>query len=97
MELEKKQLGSPDGAKKDEMAEEKPAQFDALMEFLDAETYEEKIEILFRMQYDLNDHLIDTMAISIDVVIPEGTIDERYRQLRSCLQAKQKYEINRFR
>ena len=24
-------------------------------------------------------------------------IDERYRQLRGCLQAKQKYEINRFR
>ena len=32
-----------------------------------------------------------------DVVIPEGDIDERYRQLKGCLQAKQKYEINRFR
>ena len=45
----------------------------------------------------LNDYLIDTMAVSIDVVIPEGDIDERYRQLKGCLQAKQKYEINRFR
>lgn len=77
--------------------EEKPAQFDELMAFLDADTYEEKLEILYRMQLDLNDYLIDTMAVSLDVVIPEGDIDERYRQLKGCLQAKQKYEINRFR
>ena len=78
-------------------AEEKPAQFEALMAFLDADTYEEKLDILYRMQLDLNDYLIDTMAVSIDVVIPDGDIDERYRQLRGCLQAKQKYEISRFR
>lgn len=78
-------------------AEEKPAQFEALMAFLDADTYEEKLDILYRMQLDLNDYLIDTMAVSIDVVIPDGDIDERYRQLKGCLQAKQKYEINRFR
>ena len=77
--------------------EKKPAQFDALMAFLDADTYAEKLEILYRMQLDLNDYLIDTMAVSLDVVIPEGDIDERYRQLKGCLQAKQKYEINRFR
>lgn len=78
-------------------AEERPAQFDQLMAFLDADTYEEKLEILYRMEPDLNDYLVDTMAISLDVVIPGGDIDERYRQLRGCLQAKQKYEINRFR
>ena len=77
--------------------EEKPAQFDALMAFLDAETYEEKLEILHRMQYDLNDSLIETMAMSVDVVIPEGEIDERCRQLKSCLEAKKKYESSRFR
>lgn len=78
-------------------AEERPAQFDQLMAFLDADTYEEKLEILYRMEPELNDYLVDTMAISLDVVIPGGDIDERYRQLRGCLQAKQKYEINRFR
>ncbi len=78
-------------------AEERPAQFDRLMAFLDAETYEEKLEILYQMQLDLNDYLVDTMAVSLDVVIPDGDIDERYRQLKGCLQAKQKYEINRFR
>lgn len=76
---------------------EKPPQFDDLMAFLDAETYEEKLEILHRMQFELNDYLIDTMAVSVDVVIPDGSIDERYRQLKGCLDAKKRYEINRFR
>lgn len=77
--------------------EEKPPQFENLMAFLDAETYEEKLEILYRMQLDLNDYLIDTMAVAVDVVIPDGDIDDRYRQLKGCLEAKRKYEINRFR
>lgn len=77
--------------------EPKDRQFNQLMAFLDADTYEEKLEILYRMEPDLNDYLVDTMAVSLDVVIPDGDIDERCRQLRGCLQAKQKYEINRFR
>ena len=32
-----------------------------------------------------------------DVVIPDGDIDDRYRQLKGCLEAKKRYEINRFR
>ena len=97
MELKNERMQSVNGDVNEGAAEEKPAQFDALMSFLDADTYEEKLEILYRMQLDLNDYLIDTMAVSLDVVIPDGDIDERYRQLKGCLQAKQKYEINRFR
>lgn len=96
MELKNEQQTEVKGAN-EAVTEEKPAQFDELMAFLDADTYEEKLEILYRMQLDLNDYLIDTMAVSLDVVIPEGDIDDRYRQLKGCLQAKQKYEINRFR
>lgn len=96
MELENEQKQPENGAEQ-AVEEEKTAQFDALMAFLDADTYEEKLEILYRMQLELNDYLIDTMAVSLDVVIPDGDIDERYRQLKGCLQAKQKYEINRFR
>ena len=97
MELKNEQNQTGKKAASEAAIEEKPAQFDNLMAFLDADTYEEKLEILYRMQLELNDYLIDTMAVSIDVVIPEGDIDERYRQLKGCLQAKQKYEINRFR
>jgi hypothetical protein len=37
------------------------------------------------------------MAVSLDVVIPQGTVDERYRQLKGCLETRKRYEINRFR
>ena len=77
--------------------ETQPPQFEALMAFLDADSYEEKLDILYKMQLDLNDYLIDTMAVSLDVVIPEGDLDERFRQLKGCIIAKQKYEIQRFR
>lgn len=77
--------------------EERPEHFDDLMAFLDADTYEEKLEILHRMQYDLTNSFIETMAMSLDVVIPEGQIDERCRQLKNCLEAKKKYESSRFR
>ena len=97
MELKKGQDQMEAKTTDEAITEEKPARFDALMAFLDADTNQEKLDILYRMQPDLNDYLIDTMAVSLDVVIPEGDIDERYRQLKGCLQAKQKYEINRFR
>lgn len=77
--------------------EEKPEKYEELMAFLDAETYAEKLEILTKLQFEINDYLIDTMAVAMDVVIPEGDIDDRYRQLRSCIMAHQKYEVNRFR
>lgn len=93
MEITKQNLETAEG----QPTEEQPPHFEALMAFLDAETYEEKLEILYRMQLDLNDYLIDTMAVAVDVVIPDGDIDDRYRQLKGCLEAKRKYEINRFR
>ena len=80
------------------LTEEKPAQFDQLMAFLDADSYEEKLEILYRMQLDLNDYLIDTMAVSIDVVIPEGDIEKRYDDLKYTIRTRQQYEYaNRLR
>lgn len=97
MEQDKNQDSTRVNAADEIPAEEAQPQFEALMAFLDADTYAEKLEILYRMQMDLNDYLIDTMAVSLDVVIPEGDIDERYRNLKGCLQAKQKYEISRFR
>ena len=82
---------------KDMTEEKKPEGFDKLMEFLDAETYQEKMELLDKMQLDVTDFMIDTMAVSLDVTIPDGDISDRYRQLPSCLAAKQRYEVSRFR
>lgn len=65
---------------------------DMLLKFLDAETFAEKYDIVERMRGELNDKMIDDLAVAIDVVIPEGRLDERYRQLKHCIQTRIKYE-----
>lgn len=65
--------------------------------FLDAYDYKEKLDILTSMRGELNDGLIDIMAESIEVAVPEGDITDRYNSLRKCLMAHTKYEGLRLR
>jgi hypothetical protein len=69
--------------------------YSLMMDFCDARSYEEKYDILTEMKNDLTDVLINNMAASLDVVIPEGEIDSRYEALRKCLRTYQKYERKR--
>lgn len=66
-----------------------------LMKFLDAETYDEKYEVLGQMFHEIDDKLIDDIAVCMDVAIPEGNLQERFMQLKQCLRTKQKYEGTR--
>lgn len=68
-----------------------------LMQFLEEETYDDKLKYLNAVQKKLTNDVIDAMAASIDVVVPEGDIDSRYQSLKSCLVAHAKYEITRLR
>ncbi|MGN0483795.1 MAG: DUF1653 domain-containing protein [Lachnospiraceae bacterium] len=68
-----------------------------LMAFLDADTYDEKYRVLVAMGQDVDDRIINDLAVVLDVVIPEGNIDERLRQLKSCVETKRRYESNRLR
>ena len=68
-----------------------------LIRFLDAYDYKEKLDILTSMRSELNDGLIDIMAESIEVAVPEGDITDRYNSLRKCLLAHTKYEGLRLR
>lgn len=64
--------------------------------FLDADTLAEKYDIAIAFgEIDITDYFIDTMATSLDVVIPEGDLYERYRQLLGAIRTKMKYEIRR--
>ena len=70
-----------------------------LLNFLDASSMEEKYDIITGMQAlqaEFTDSLIDNMAASLDVVIPDGMIDDRVEQLKRCIRTKQKYEVSRY-
>lgn len=68
-----------------------------LLLFLDARTYEEKLNVLSYLRNNLDDKLIDVIALSLDVEVPEGNIDARYMSLRRCILAHAKYEGTRLR
>ncbi len=68
-----------------------------LLMFLDARTYEEKLNVLSYLRNSLDDKLIDVIAVSLDVEVPEGNIDARYMSLRRCIMAHAKYEGARLR
>lgn len=82
----------------EELEESKESEEDSkLIRFLDAYDYKEKLDILTSMRGELNDGLIDIMAESIEVAVPEGDITDRYNSLRKCLMAHTKYEGLRLR
>lgn len=83
--------------RKDTNIEEEPQEESKLIRFLDAYDYKEKLDILTSMRSELNDGLIDIMAESIEVAVPEGDITDRYNSLRKCLMAHTKYEGLRLR
>lgn len=66
-----------------------------LLEFLNAETYEQKRNVLVGLRHRITDRLIDDMAASMDVVVEEGDTWERYQSLLACITTKAKFEITR--
>lgn len=68
-----------------------------LLAFLDADDLEEKYEILLTMRKEVDNQLINNMAVTLDVVIPDGDVQMRYEQLKNCIKTKQRYEIERMR
>lgn len=68
-----------------------------VLEFLDAGSYEERLTILDSLHSRITDDMINTMAVSVDLEIKEGEIEDRYAELRNCLLTFERYECNRLR
>lgn len=68
-----------------------------VLKFLDAGSYGERLAILDSLHNRVTDDMINTMAVSVDLEIKEGEIEDRYAELRNCLRTFEKYECNRLR
>lgn len=68
-----------------------------VLEFLDADSYEQRLNILAALQHRVTDEMITTMAVACDIEVDEGSTEERFDSLRSCLLTLERYECNRIR
>lgn len=66
-----------------------------LLEFLDAPTYQDKINYLNLIRASIDDALINNIAAAMDITVDDGPIDARFFSLRNCLATKAKYECAR--
>ena len=80
-----------------EAAEEEPALDPLVLEFLDADSYEQKLNILAGLHHRITDEMITTMAIACDIEVNDGETEERYEELKNCLLTMEKFECNRLR
>lgn len=68
-----------------------------VMEFLEADTYEQRLNILAALHSRITNEMINTMAVAVDLEIKDGDVQERYEELKNCLLTFEKYECNRLR
>ncbi len=68
-----------------------------VIEFLDASSYEERLNILSGLHHRITDDMINIMSIALDIEVKPGNIETRYAEFRSCLILMERFECNRLR
>lgn len=66
-------------------------------QFLAAETYDERLKILTKLEPRITDFMIDTMALSLDIEVKPGDTMERYNDFKGALETLKRFETTRFR
>ena len=68
-----------------------------LLEFLDADTLEEKMHILAYNRNRMTEGLLNSIAISLDLVVEKKGIQAQYDEIMNCLGTMERFECNRMR
>lgn len=85
-------------AKADASTEETWTVHPAVMEYLDADTYGEKLRILCSVRDEITKQMLETMSIAIDVQLnEEDDLDAQFEDLKYCLSNKEQFECTRLR
>ena len=65
--------------------------------FLDADSFCDKYQIVTEMEDSMDDHLVNQMAASIDVIIEDGPLEDRLMELKKCIRTRARFEVGRIR
>lgn len=68
-----------------------------VMDYLEAETYKEKLDIVLRLRDVITEDMVYTMAMAHDISLCEGDVTKKYESLCSALQILAKYDGQRLR
>ena len=69
-----------------------------LLEFLDADTLEEKMHIMTFYRNQMDEALLNSIAISLDLVVDKKGLQETYAEIMNCMSMMKHFECtNRFR
>lgn len=68
-----------------------------LLSFLEADSYERKLEIVDSLAGKVDGDMLNTMAVSLDLELSGRDLEEQYLELKNCLLMLEKYECNRLR
>lgn len=69
----------------------------ALLDFLDARSYQDKLEQLDLLKKHVDSHIVNSMAISVDIVLATDTVEEQLEEIRNCLLTHIRFEDRRLR
>lgn len=84
--------------KKESVSEElKLTDHDMIMKFLDLSTAKEKAEYLQKVRNNITEEFLGIVAMSLDFVENEGSLQERYSAILRYLKTVDRYESGRFR
>ena len=87
----------PAAASSESPVEPQPDPGPGLLAFLDADSYEEKLEVFASLEGKVDLHMLNAIAASLDLELSEGSLEEQYDTLKSCLMTLERYECNRLR
>ena len=68
-----------------------------LLAFLELDTLAEKLEMLRDLRKRMDDRLLDSIAASLDIVVDDGPLPQRYQEVLNCLETMEHFECSRFR